>query len=112
MGDGLFAACPAGNPHEHLHLCRYINTDLAGFTVWDQGDPITGTGAAWSIGEFRWDAGDGEFAFDTASGSGGHLDFGGLPPTGSCITGSLYTNPSGGSGTTLYVCESSVWVAK
>lgn len=33
-------------------------------------------------------------------------------PSGSCTTGSLYTNTAGGTGTTLYVCESTAWVAK
>lgn len=33
-------------------------------------------------------------------------------PSGSCTTGSLYTNTSGGTGTTLYVCEAGAWVAK
>lgn len=33
-------------------------------------------------------------------------------PTGSCTTGSLDLNTSGGTSTTLYVCESSEWVPK
>lgn len=33
-------------------------------------------------------------------------------PTGTCQSGSLYLNAAGGTGTTLYVCESSSWVAK
>lgn len=33
-------------------------------------------------------------------------------PTGSCLTGSLYTRTAGGAKTTLYVCESAVWTAK
>lgn len=33
-------------------------------------------------------------------------------PTGACQSGSLYTNSTGGSSTTLYVCQSSGWVAK
>jgi len=32
-------------------------------------------------------------------------------PIGACGSGSLYTNASGGTGTTLYRCESSAWVA-
>lgn len=34
------------------------------------------------------------------------------PPTGPCVTGSLYLRSSGGAGSTLYVCEASTWVAK
>lgn len=33
-------------------------------------------------------------------------------PSGSCITGSLYTRTNGGAKTTLYVCEGSTWSAK
>ena len=33
-------------------------------------------------------------------------------PGSNCKTGSLYTDLSGGTGTTLYVCEGSVWKAK
>lgn len=33
-------------------------------------------------------------------------------PAGSCVTGSLFTRTNGGPKTTLYVCESSAWVAK
>lgn len=33
-------------------------------------------------------------------------------PTGSCVSGSLYTRTNGGAKTTLYVCEGSVWTAK
>ena len=33
-------------------------------------------------------------------------------PSGSCTTGSLFLRSDGASGTTLYVCESSAWVAK
>ncbi len=33
-------------------------------------------------------------------------------PSGGCTTGSLFLRSDGASGTTLYVCESSVWSAK
>jgi hypothetical protein len=33
-------------------------------------------------------------------------------PTGECMTGSLFTRSTGGSGSTLYVCEGRKWVAK
>lgn len=33
-------------------------------------------------------------------------------PTGACTTGSLYMRTNGGTGSTLYVCESTAWVAK
>ncbi len=33
-------------------------------------------------------------------------------PSGACITGSLYSNTSGGSGTTLYACQTGAWAAK
>jgi hypothetical protein len=32
-------------------------------------------------------------------------------PAGACVSGSLYTRSDGGAGSTLYACESSVWVA-
>jgi len=33
-------------------------------------------------------------------------------PTGTCISGSVYSRTDGGTGSTLYVCENSTWVAK
>jgi hypothetical protein len=33
-------------------------------------------------------------------------------PSGSCTTGSIYSNLSGGGGTTLYVCEAAGWSTK
>lgn len=33
-------------------------------------------------------------------------------PSGSCVTGSLYTRTNGGAKTTLYVCEGGIWAAK
>jgi hypothetical protein len=39
------------------------------------------------------------------------ITFGASAPSGSCVSGSLWTN-SGGSPNTLYVCQSSAWVGK
>lgn len=33
-------------------------------------------------------------------------------PSGACTTGNLYTNTSGGTSTTFYVCEATAWIAK
>lgn len=35
-----------------------------------------------------------------------------VAPVGACQTGSLHSNFAGGAGTTFYVCEAAVWVAK
>jgi len=40
------------------------------------------------------------------------ISFGSGAPTGTCVTPSLYLRTNGGTGSTLYVCESSAWVAK
>jgi hypothetical protein len=39
------------------------------------------------------------------------ITFAATAPSGSCVSGSLWTN-SGGSPNTLYVCQSGVWVGK
>jgi hypothetical protein len=36
---------------------------------------------------------------------------GGVPGSGSCKTGSLYSNTAGASGSILYLCKASLWVA-
>ena len=40
------------------------------------------------------------------------ISFGAGAPTGTCVTPSLYLRTDGGTGSTLYVCESGAWVAK
>ncbi|HVB29595.1 MAG TPA: hypothetical protein VNG91_07290, partial [Terriglobia bacterium] len=40
------------------------------------------------------------------------ISFGAGAPTGTCVTPSLYLRTDGGSGSTLYVCESGAWAAK
>jgi hypothetical protein len=50
-------------------------------------------GAAVSMGGASWGSGPGA-------------------PSGSCVTGSLYTNLAGAGSTTLYVCESGAWKGK
>ncbi|MCA1567232.1 MAG: cadherin-like domain-containing protein [Acidobacteria bacterium] len=51
------------------------------------------TGVAFKIGAVMWTSGAGA-------------------PTGSCTAGSMYTRTDGGTGTSFYVCEATVWVAK
>lgn len=49
-------------------------------------------------------------AFKLASGP--TWSSGSTVPSGSCVSGSLYTRTGGGPKTTLYVCEGSTWAAK
>jgi Pectate lyase superfamily protein len=56
--------------------------------------------------------GTGPRILDRLTGSAATVSYGSGAPTGSCVTPSLYLRTDGGSGSTLYVCESSAWVAK
>jgi len=40
------------------------------------------------------------------------ITFSSTPPSGSCVSGSLWTDSAGGASYTLYVCQSSAWVGK
>ena len=40
------------------------------------------------------------------------ITFAAVAPSGSCVSGSLWTNSSGSTSTTLYVCIASAWVGK
>ena len=44
--------------------------------------------------------------------SAANIQYGSGAPSGSCVTPSLYLRTDGGSGSTLYVCESGAWAAK
>lgn len=46
--------------------------------------------------------------------SGHYLSWtvGASPPSGTCVPGSVYSRSKGGTGSTLYICENSIWVGK
>lgn len=57
-------------------------------------------------------AGAGNPTITMGTGSAPTWSVGTGAPSGACITGSLYTRTDGGTSTTLYVCETTAWVAK
>jgi hypothetical protein len=80
--DGVYSSGPAWE----LRVKGNAAATVAGKPIQLVGDPVVAQGATWT------------------SGVGA--------PSGWCQTGNLYTDRTGGTGTTLYVCEATGWAAK
>jgi hypothetical protein len=97
-----------GNHGEGLDLGVKVSTDGSGVYT----DPPIIMGNSWitTNGDFS----TGSAAQPIVVGGNGQRPWlmAGAAPSGSCTTGSLFTNANGGTSTTFYVCQGGSWVAK
>ncbi len=85
-----------------------VETDPV-FTAWDKSTGITITESQISdLQTYLTAETDPVFTASAAA----NITSGAGAPAGACTTGNLYTNTTGGAGTTLYVCEAGAWAAK
>jgi hypothetical protein len=101
-GYGVNAGVPSTNSHggvagqsaTDIAIIATVNaSNTSGFLNDPNRQVLSYAGAALGIGGATWSVGSGA-------------------PTQTCATGSLYSNVSGGAGSTFYVCQSGVWTPK